>query len=63
MDTSVPLITHDLALAAERANTVAVMRRGRVVESGTPRQIFDAPRSGYTRELLDAIPGAGLTAA
>ena len=36
---------------------VHVMRRGRIVETGTPDEIFDHPEHEYTRELLSAIPG------
>jgi peptide/nickel transport system ATP-binding protein len=36
------------------------MERGRVVEAGTVDEVFEHPRTDYTRALLDAIPGAGL---
>jgi ABC-type glutathione transport system ATPase component len=49
-------ITHDLALVEVIANRVMVMRHGKVIETGTVEQIFDAPTEAYTRELLDAIP-------
>lgn len=49
-------ITHDLALVEVIATRVMVMRYGKVVETGTVDQIFDAPTDPYTRELLDAIP-------
>lgn len=54
--TSVLLITHDLALAAERAEDVVVMHRGRVVESGPARQLLDSPQHPYTQELVRAAP-------
>ncbi|WP_207460831.1 ABC transporter ATP-binding protein [Azospirillum sp. SYSU D00513] len=50
-------ITHDLRIAAQICDTIAVMRRGRIVEMGSARQVFSDPRDGYTRSLLDAIPG------
>ncbi|ANN65545.1 ABC transporter ATP-binding protein [Bordetella bronchialis] len=49
-------ITHDLGVVAEMADDVVVMRHGRVVESAPARQLFDAPRDAYTRELLAAMP-------
>lgn len=49
-------ITHDLAVVRHLADRVAVMHRGRIVEEGTVRQVFDEPREGYTRALLAAHP-------
>lgn len=54
--TSVLLITHDLALAAERAEDVVVMHRGRVVEAGPARQLLESPQHPYTQELVRAAP-------
>ena len=56
--TSVLLITHDLALAAERADRVIVMRLGQIVEAGAARDLFEQPRHTYTQALLAARPGA-----
>jgi peptide/nickel transport system ATP-binding protein len=49
-------VTHDLAVVAELADTVAVMYAGRIVESGPRDMIFSAPRHPYTRRLLRAVP-------
>ena len=56
LGTSVFLITHDLALAAERADTVAVMYHGEIVESGAAEAILGDPRHEYTKRLLRAAP-------
>lgn len=50
------LITHDLALAAERADEVLVMYRGDLVEQGSASRILRSPEHPYTRELISAVP-------
>jgi ABC-type glutathione transport system ATPase component len=47
-------VTHDLGVLAQVADTVTVMRVGRVVEQADVLALFDAPREAYTRQLLDA---------
>lgn len=54
--TSVLLITHDLTLVAEYADQIAVMDRGKVVESGAVRDILHSPSHARTIALLEALP-------
>ncbi|MCX4095914.1 dipeptide ABC transporter ATP-binding protein [Nocardia sp. alder85J] len=56
--TALLIITHDLAVAADRADRVVVLRDGRIVETGTPAQILvdSAERDPYTRRLIAASP-------
>ncbi|MFC9701903.1 dipeptide/oligopeptide/nickel ABC transporter permease/ATP-binding protein [Streptomyces sp. NPDC056943] len=49
------LVTHNLGVVADLCDRVAVMRSGRIVETGTTEQILDVPRHPYTRSLLDAV--------
>jgi peptide/nickel transport system ATP-binding protein len=54
---TVMFITHDLRVAAQIADYIAVMRQGEVVEFGEAEALLAAPRHDYTRALLDAAPG------
>jgi oligopeptide transport system ATP-binding protein len=53
---AVVLITHDLAVVAEEADTVCVMYAGTVVEQGPVETVFAAPTHPYTKGLLDSVP-------
>ncbi|OGK79629.1 MAG: microcin ABC transporter ATP-binding protein [Candidatus Rokubacteria bacterium GWC2_70_16] len=60
-DLAMLFITHDLRVAAQVCDTVAVMHEGRVVEYGPVGEVFSRPGHEYTRSLLDAAPGRGWT--
>ena len=58
-------ISHDLGVVRQFADTLTVLRRGEVVESGSVEEVFAAPREEYTRALISSIPareGVGASA-
>ena len=54
-------ISHDLSVVKFMSDDMLVMKNGQIVESGNAQDIYDNPKSNYTRELLDAVPSAALT--
>jgi peptide/nickel transport system ATP-binding protein len=52
-------VSHDLAVVRQIADSVAVMYLGRMVEVGTPEEIYERPSHPYTQSLLSAVPMAG----
>ena len=58
LNLSILFITHDLRVAAQISDYIAVMRQGEVVEYGTAEQVLLRPQNTYTQTLLAAAPGA-----
>ncbi|MGH1374540.1 MAG: ABC transporter ATP-binding protein [Cellvibrionaceae bacterium] len=56
---SILLITHDLGVVKYMADDVAVMKDGKLVETGSTDDIFDAPRHDYTKKLMNSTPKGG----
>lgn len=56
-------VSHDLAVVRQISDTVSVLKDGRLVDGGTVSDVFENPRSDYTRELINAIPGRNRRAA
>jgi peptide/nickel transport system ATP-binding protein len=59
LNSAIVLITHDMGVVADLADRIAVMRKGRIVETGTADQIFNDPQHEYTKALLAAVPHLG----
>jgi peptide/nickel transport system ATP-binding protein len=57
LDLAMLFITHDLRVAAQICDRVAVMHKGEIVEEGATRRVFGAPEHPYTQSLIDSIPG------
>ncbi|WP_158967298.1 dipeptide ABC transporter ATP-binding protein [Chachezhania sediminis] len=55
-------ITHDLRVAARISDRICVMQKGRIVEQGTAAKVLANPKSAYTQQLLDAMPGRAAVA-
>ena len=56
MDISLLLITHDLAIATERANSLVVLKDGVIQEAGRTASVFSSPKSAYARKLYADVP-------
>jgi len=54
--TAVLLVTHDLGVAADRADRIVVLQGGRIQEAGAARELLAAPQSAYARQLLADAP-------
>ncbi|WP_434317930.1 dipeptide ABC transporter ATP-binding protein [Leifsonia sp. P73] len=59
LDSAILLITHDMGVVADLADNIVVMRKGDIVETGTVKEVFDAPQHPYTIALLEAVPHLG----
>jgi peptide/nickel transport system ATP-binding protein len=59
LDLTYIFVTHDLNLVRLISDRILVMQKGKLVEQGPARQIFEAPQEAYTKELIAAIPVLG----
>lgn len=56
MNLSIIFISHDLSVVKHISDYVAVMKKGKIVEMGTAKEVYSSPKNEYTKELLSAIP-------
>jgi peptide/nickel transport system ATP-binding protein len=61
MNLSLLFVTHDLRVAAQLCDSVIVMQKGEIVESGTAAEVFTNPQHPYTQTLMSSIPGRDWT--
>ena len=55
-NSSIVMVTHNLGVAAYMSDYIIVMKKGRVVDAGTPQEILENPSNEYTKQLKDAVP-------
>jgi len=56
LNTAIVIVSHDMGVIAGMADTIHVLREGRILETGSADQIFYSPKAPYTQSLLDAMP-------
>ena len=54
--TAIILVTHDIGVVSAMADSILVIKEGKVMEYGTAKQVLAAPQNDYTRKLLSAVP-------
>lgn len=54
--TAMVLVTHNIGVISAMADAVLVLKEGKIVEYGAAKQVLNAPREAYTKELMDAVP-------
>lgn len=54
--TGMVLVTHNIGVISAMADAVLVLKEGKIVEYGAAKQVLNAPREAYTKELMDAVP-------
>ncbi len=58
-NSSIVMVTHNLGVAAYMSDYIIVMKKGRVVDAGTPQDILENPSNEYTKQLKEAVPTLG----
>ena len=58
-NSAIVMVTHNLGVAAYMSDYIIVMKKGRVVDTGTPQDILENPSNEYTKQLKDAVPTLG----
>ena len=55
-NSAIVMVTHNLGVAAYMSDYIIVMKKGCVVDAGTPQEILENPSNEYTKQLKDAVP-------